>query len=127
MRLLIEVSPGEVMDKLTILAIKEQRLAQPEKLGHVRREAAVLRAAVAPLLDAQPALHPLTDALAGINARLWDIEDALRAMERNGDFGPAFVELARQVYLTNDRRAAVKAQINALLGSDIAEQKSYSA
>lgn len=127
MRLLIEVSPGEVMDKLTILAIKEARLTDAEKLGHVRREAAVLRRAVDPLLEAKPALHPLMEALAGLNERLWDIEDALRAMEKAGDFGPDFVELARQVYLTNDRRAAAKAQINALLGSDIAEQKSYSA
>jgi hypothetical protein len=82
---------------------------------------------VDPLLEAKPALHPLMEALAGLNERLWDIEDALRAMEKAGDFGPDFVELARQVYLTNDRRAAAKAQINALLGSDIAEQKSYSA
>lgn len=127
MRLLIEVSPGEVIDKLTILAIKEQRLTQPEKLGHVRREAAVLRQAVDPLLASQPALRPLMDALAGLNGRLWDIEDELRLMEQRGDFGAAFVELARQVYLTNDRRAGAKAEINALLGSDIAEQKSHSA
>lgn len=127
MRLLIEVSPGEVMDKLTILAIKEQRLSHPEKLGHVRREAAVLRRAVDPLLETHPPLRPLMEALVGLNGRLWDIEDALRAMEQRGDFGPDFVELARQVYQTNDRRAAAKAEINALLGSDIAEQKSYSA
>lgn len=127
MRLLIEVSPGEVIDKLTILAIKEQRLTQPEKLGHVRREAAVLRQAVDPLLASQPALRLLMDALAGLNGRLWDIEDELRLMEQRGDFGAAFVELARQVYLTNDRRAGAKAEINALLGSDIAEQKSHSA
>jgi hypothetical protein len=127
LRLLIEVSPGEVIDKLTILAIKEQRLTQPDKLGHVRREAAVLRRAVDPLLAGEPALRPLMEALVDLNGRLWDIEDELRAMERRGDFGAEFVELARQVYLTNDRRAAAKAEINALLGSDIAEQKSYSA
>lgn len=125
MRIRIDIAPGEALDKLSILAIKEDRLKHPAQLGHVRREAAALRDALAPLLRAVPALPPLMAALRTVNERLWEVEEALRAHERRGDFGPEFVRLAREVYRTNDRRAALKAEINALLGTDIAEQKSY--
>ncbi len=127
MRLRIEVSPGEAIDKLAILSIKESRLTAADKLSHIRREAAILRRAVEPLLEEAPALRAAMAALVCVNETLWDIEDALRAFEKRGEFGPDFLRLAREVYLTNDRRAAVKAEINALLGSDIAEQKSYAA
>jgi hypothetical protein len=127
-RLTVEVSPGEAFDKLSILAIKAARLADPQKLGHVRRETETLAASVAPLIAAhQAALAPLLDGLAEVNLRLWDVEDALRLHERRGDFGEEFIRLARAVYHTNDRRAALKLEINTLLGSDIAEQKSYAA
>ena len=125
MRLRIETSPGEAIDKITILAIKQARLNDAAKLAHVRREAAALRQAVEPLLQSTPELRDLQASLQAINERLWDTEDQLRTLGKRGDFGGDFVRLAREVYLTNDKRAALKREINALLGSDIAEQKSY--
>ncbi|MFN7000700.1 MAG: DUF6165 family protein [Elioraea tepidiphila] len=125
MRLSIEVSPGEAADKLTILRIKQDRIRDPAKLAHIGREAEMLEAALAPLRQRFPAILPLIEELRRVNEALWDVEDALRLHEKRGDFGDEFVRLARSVYVTNDRRAAVKAEINRILGSDIAEQKSY--
>jgi hypothetical protein len=125
MRLSIEVSPGEAADKLTILDIKRERIRDAGKLAHIAREAALLEAALAPLRARHPAILPLIEELRRVNEALWEVEDALRLHEKRGDFGPEFVRLARSVYVTNDRRAALKAEINAILGSDIAEQKSY--
>ncbi len=127
-RVTVAISPGEALDKLAILAIKAARLADPQKLAHVQREAAMLDEAVAPLVAAhRAALAPLLAELGEVNLRLWQVEDALRLHERRADFGPEFIQLARDVYRTNDRRAALKLAINTLLGSDIAEQKSYAA
>jgi len=125
MRLTIEASPGEAADKLTILRIKQDRIRDAAKLAHVGREAEMLDAALAPLRASHPAILPLIADLRRVNEALWDVEDALRLHEARGDFGAEFVRLARSVYETNDRRARIKAEINAILGSDIAEQKSY--
>lgn len=125
MRLTIEASPGEAADKLTILRIKQDRIRDAGKLAHVGREAEMLDAALAPLRASHPAILPLIADLRRVNEALWDVEDALRLHEARGDFGAEFVRLARSVYETNDRRAGIKAEINAILGSDIAEQKSY--
>jgi hypothetical protein len=125
MRLTIEASPGEAADKLTILRIKQDRIRDAGKLAHVGREAEMLDAALAPLRASHPAILPLIADLRRVNEALWDVEDALRLHEARGDFGAEFVRLARSVYETNDRRARIKAEINAILGSDIAEQKSY--
>jgi hypothetical protein len=125
MRLTIEVSPGEAADKLTILDIKRERIRDAGKLAHIAREAALLEAALAPLRARFPAILPLIEELKRVNEALWEVEDSLRLHEKRGDFGAEFVRLARSVYVTNDRRAALKAEINAILGSDIAEQKSY--
>lgn len=127
MRLRIEVSPGEAIDKITILSIKQARLTDAAKLEHVRREAAMLREVVEPLLQAKPALRRVQASLQSVNEKLWDTEDMLRTLEQRREFGADFVRLAREVYLRNDERAGLKAEINALLGSDIAEQKSYAA
>jgi hypothetical protein len=125
MRLTIEVSPGEAADKLTILTIKQDRIRDAEKLAHIGREAALLDAALAPLRARFPAILPLIAELRAVNEALWEVEDSLRLHEKRADFGAEFVRLARSVYETNDRRARIKAEINAILGSDIAEQKSY--
>jgi hypothetical protein len=125
MRLTIEVSPGEAADKLTILTIKQDRIRDAEKLAHIGREAALLDAALAPLRARFPEILPLIEKLRAVNEALWDVEDALRLHEKRSDFGAEFVRLARSVYEMNDRRARLKAEINAILGSDIAEQKSY--
>lgn len=127
MRIPIDVAPGELLDKLTILMIKSDRIIEPDKLANIRRERAVLEAARLAVLPDSPELAELERELRRVNERLWEIEDALRAHEGRGDFGAGFVDLARAVYRNNDERARLKRRINELLGSDIAEEKSYTA
>jgi hypothetical protein len=122
----IPVSAGELIDKITILEVKLERIAE-ERRANVRTELELLRAVQAEALTRSDTLDALTDELRAINAGLWDVEDGKRACERAQDFGPAFVALARRVYRENDRRAAVKRAINDLLGSTIVEEKSYAA
>jgi tetratricopeptide (TPR) repeat protein len=122
--LLVEVAPGELLDKLTILEIKSERIANEDKLKHVRAELAVLRAA-RETLEPSPEVADLVAQLKAVNEALWEIEDAIRRCERDQDFGPRFVELARSVYLTNDRRAALKRAINTFYSSPLAEEKLY--
>jgi len=123
--ILVPVGAGELIDKLTILAIKLERIEDPAKRANVRREHALLGATRAEAVGAVDGLAPLEAALKAVNEALWDIEDAIRACEAAGDFGPRFVELARSVYRENDRRAALKKDINRLTGSAIVEEKSY--
>ncbi len=123
--ILVPTSPGELIDKLTILRLKAERIADAAKLANVRHEQAVLLATADAHLPPSDRLSELWDALYGINARLWVIEDDIRDCERAGDFGPAFIGLARAVYRVNDERAAVKKAINLHLGSLIVEEKSY--
>ncbi|MDA0661386.1 MAG: DUF6165 family protein [Proteobacteria bacterium] len=134
MTLKVAVSWGELIDKITILEIKRDRLRDPGQLAHVETELAALVAARDEALTAAARDDALsvaadiaaeTEALRSINTALWEIEDDIRDHERRGDFGPRFIELARSVYITNDRRAAVKRQINDRLGSEIVEEKSY--
>src|SRR5262245_52845625 len=115
MTLLAPVSWGELIDKITILEIKAARIADPAKHANVARELAALiqvRDENGPLAAD---IAPLTAELRTINERLWEVEDALRACEAAGRFDARFVDLARQVYRHNDRRAALKRRINALL------------
>lgn len=119
------VSAGELIDKITILRLKAERISDPAKAANVRHELGLLEAIAADHLSPSPELTRLTEALSTINAALWDIEDAKRDCERRSDFGDAFVRLARSVYLDNDRRAAIKREINALVGSEVVEEKSY--
>ena len=125
--LFAEISPGELIDKITILEIKLERLVDAAKNANVRTELETLAASRDDAVPASPELDSLTAELKEINGRLWDIEDDIRDCERNKDFGPAFVELARRVYMTNDQRSRVKRQINELLGSRLVEEKSYTA
>ena len=121
----IEVSPGELIDRLTILEIKLDRIHDAQKRRNVETEHAVVRAAYDAHVTASETLGSLVDELREVNLRLWTIEDDIRACERRQDFGPAFVALARSVYLSNDRRAELKRDINAFLGSKLREEKSY--
>jgi Flp pilus assembly protein TadD len=123
----VEVAPGELIDKITILEIKAERLTDPDRLGNVRTDLVALRAARTGAVPPSPRLAKLTADLREVNAALWRIEDDIRVCERRQDFGPRFIELARSVYRTNDRRAALKRQINELLGSGLVEEKSYAA
>ena len=127
MSVTIPVSWGELLDKITILRIKKDRLADPEKRRNVLRELAVLEAAWHARGVADDELAELAEQLHGVNTALWDIEDEIRDCERRRDFGERFIELAQQVYRTNDRRAALKYRVNHVLGSDIIEEKAYHA
>ena len=118
-------APGELIDKLTILRLKSEKITDPAKLANVRHEQAALQATADAALSASAELPALWEQLYQINAALWAIEDDIRACESRTDFGPDFIRLARAVYVTNDSRAAVKKQINLLLGSAIIEEKSY--
>ena len=120
----VPVSWGELLDKITILEIKEERIADPAARSNVRRELGLLRDIATPALD-DPAATRLLATLRRINERLWDIEDDIRGKEAQADFGPDFIALARAVYKTNDQRAALKRELNGLLNSELVEEKSY--
>jgi tetratricopeptide (TPR) repeat protein len=123
--IMVEIAPGELIDKLTILEIKNARINDPDRLRNVQRELAVLSTAWRRSVPGSPALERLVGELRAVNEALWDVEDEIRICERNSDFGPRFVELARSVYHQNDRRAAIKRAINDLLHSRLVEEKSY--
>jgi tetratricopeptide (TPR) repeat protein len=123
----IPVAPGELIDKITILEIKMERIRYSAKLANVRAELAELTAARERCLPNSAELTRLTSALKTVNEALWQVEDDLRECERTCDFGPRFIQLARSVYQHNDRRAALKRQINEQLGSRLIEEKSYAA
>jgi Family of unknown function (DUF6165) len=121
----IEISPGELVDKVSILEIKSERIVDPEKLANVRRELGLYRKIVATQLPVADAMANLIRELKTVNEILWVTEDEIRDCEARQDFGDAFIQLARTVYKTNDRRASIKREINILCGSSIIEEKSY--
>ncbi|HEV2568001.1 DUF6165 family protein [Sphingomonas sp.] len=121
---LVPVSWGELLDKLTILEIKRERIERPSARANVLRELELLSAIGAEALR-RSGVPPLMDELREVNTALWEIEDAIREEEERGIFGPEFIGLARSVYMRNDERAAIKRRINALLGSALVEEKSY--
>lgn len=123
--LMIEVGAGELIDKITILKIKADRITDAAKLRNVKHELDVLSRAREENLNQSNELDRLEDALRRVNEALWAIEDDIRACEAAHDFGPKFIELARSVYIQNDKRAAIKKSINALCNSSIVEEKSY--
>lgn len=125
MALQVPVSWGELLDKITILEIKQARIADPAKQINIGRELEALRQVCRAHGDLTPAVRPLVDELRQINSELWDIEDEIRDCERRQDFGSRFVALARAVYITNDRRSVVKRRLNDQLGSELVEEKSY--
>lgn len=122
-----QISVGEWIDKLTILEIKLVEIADREKLANVQREYETLIAAAPADLLARAEIVELRARLRAVNAELWRIEDEIRVKERARDFGDAFIALARAVYVTNDRRAAIKREINQIVGSGLVEEKSYAA
>ena len=125
MSVVIEVSWGELVDKISILEIKGERLSEAEALANVRHELTLLTAARDGAMAGNVDISAEFSELKAINEKLWDIEDEIRDCERRGDFGSRFVELARKVYRTNDQRSAVKHKINKALGSAVIEEKSY--
>ncbi|GAB4115962.1 MAG: DUF6165 family protein [Wenzhouxiangellaceae bacterium] len=123
-RLMIPVAPGELLDKISILMLKQEHLTDSAQLAYVRHELGLLEQVREQLPDSEE-LNSLFDRLREVNQQLWSIEDGLRAKEAAGKFDQIFIEQARMVYINNDKRAAIKRAINELLGSDIQEQKSY--
>jgi hypothetical protein len=122
---LVPISPGELLDKITILRIKAVRITDPAKLSHVRLELTLLEKTWSDSGHATAAVAGDERALHEVNERLWDIEDRIRDKEAVQTFDRDFIELARAVYKLNDERAAIKKRINLLLGSRIVEEKSY--
>ena len=120
----IEVSDGEIVDKLAIIEIKLENIKDEAKLANIRKEYEVVNEAVKKIIDKN---DPLYIELLNINKELWKIEDDIRDCERNKDFGQRFIALARAVYFTNDKRADVKKRINLRSGSNLIEEKSYQA
>lgn len=123
---LLPVSWGEVFDKLTILQIKAEKLNDSAKLANVERERTEIEKVIGDMARFPAGLSDLIEQLKTINSELWDVEDGKRDCERRQNFDEAFVQLARNVYFGNDKRAAIKRSINDLLGSAIVEEKSYS-
>jgi len=123
--ILVPVSPGELLDKITILRIKAARIVDAAKLTNVKLELALLEATWRDSGCAARGLAQDEHALQQVNERLWDIEDRIRDKEARQTFDREFIELARAVYVSNDERAAIKKRINAQLGSRLVEEKSY--
>lgn len=135
MRITIEVAPGELIDRITILEIKLARITDEDKLTHIRNEFVTLTKSVNQMRkalegnkqhDKVKQLDTLALRLKEANEQIWDIEDKIRQFEFSQDFGEDFIETARSVYFTNDQRAELKKEVSMLFGSDIAEVKSYS-
>jgi len=123
--ILVPTAPGELIDKLTILRLKEERMIDPAKVVNVQIEMAALTKTAASQIPTSVELTALWAELYAINSDLWVIEDDIRDCEKAKDFGENFICLARAVYITNESRADVKNKINLLLGSTLIEEKSY--
>ena len=119
------LSLGELIDKITILEIKSERIGEPGKLANIRRELALLRQLQTDAGLTSARMDAFAADLKRVNEALWVIEDDIRECETAADFGARFVALARSVYQNNDRRAAIKREINLAFGSEIVEEKSY--
>jgi phenylalanyl-tRNA synthetase alpha subunit len=121
----VPISIGELIDKLTILEIKSERIADEQKLINIRKELSLLKEIWNSLAQASKPITELRARLKSVNEILWDIEDQIRVKEARQEFDEKFIELARAVYIHNDHRAALKRRINLALGSEVIEEKSY--
>ena len=124
-KILIEVSVGELLDKLTILEIKQEKIKDAEKLKYINDEYSVLKDELNKSVKTNPKLDELFNSLKKINAKLWVIEDDKRLCEKNSDFGEKFIKLSRDIHFLNDDRAKIKLEINNHTGSKIKEIKEY--
>ena len=123
--ILIPISPGELLDKITILQIKAERIADPTKVSNVKTELEMLSKVWGEAVEIDAEISALTAELKSVNEALWEIEDDIRDEERGKRFGERFIELARAIYVTNDERANAKKKVNLHLNSTIIEEKSY--
>jgi hypothetical protein len=124
-KILAEISAGELVDKITILEIKQVKISNKDKLDDINKELSSLNKTMKKFIPNQDKISKLVNELKDVNLKLWDIEDGKRIAEKNNNFGKEFIELARNVYKFNDKRAKIKLAINNALGSNIKEVKSY--
>ena len=124
-KILAEISAGELIDKITILEIKKEKISNKEKLVEVNKELISLNETLKKSINDESKILSFKNDLKNINLKLWDIEDGKRLAEKNSQFDKKFIELARSVYKFNDERAKIKLAINNALGSNIKEVKSY--
>ena len=124
-KILAEISAGELIDKITILEIKKAKIVDKDKLLEIEKELFSLNETMKNFIPDNSKISKFKDSLKEINLKLWDIENGKRSAEKNNEFGEKFIELARKVYKSNDKRAEIKLAINNTLGSNIKEVKSY--
>ena len=124
-KILAEISAGELIDKITILEIKKEKISNKEKLIEVDKELASLNKTLKKSINDESKILSFKNDLKNINLKLWDIEDGKRSAEKNNQFDEKFIRLARNVYKFNDERARIKLEINNVLESNIKEVKSY--
>ena len=124
-KIIIEVSIGELLDKISILEIKQEKIKDPEKLKFINNEHSILKSQLERNVTSNKKLDSLYQSLKEINAKLWVIEDDKRDCEKNKDFGDKFIKLSRDVHFLNDDRAKIKLEINNHTGSSIKEIKEY--
>ena len=124
-KILSEISPGELLDKISILEIKLEKITDKNNLDEVKKEYNILKIAQSSSIELTDKIKYLFNAIKEVNLVLWIIEDEIRVCEKNNDFGKNFIKLARGVYLNNDKRAKIKSEINKILGSNIIEIKQY--
>ena len=123
--ILAEISAGELIDKITILEIKKEKIKNDEKLKDIKKELSSLNNTLIKSIPESFKIRSLIDKLKNINLKLWDIENGKRLSEKNNDFGDNFIALARNVYKENDERSKIKLEINNILRSNIKEVKSH--
>ena len=124
-KIIVEVSVGELLDKISILEIKQEKVKDPEKLKFISDEHSVLKEQLDKNIKSDDKLEKLFQSLKDINSKLWIIEDNKRMCEKNSDFGEKFIKLSRDIHFLNDDRAKIKLEINNLTGSKIKEIKEY--
>ena len=124
-KILVEISAGELLDKISILEIKLDKISDKNSLEQLRKEYKILKENQNSTIKLENQIKDLFKSLKNVNLKLWDVEDRLRVCEKNKDFGKEFIELARKVYLNNDKRSKIKSNINKTLGSNIIEIKQY--
>ena len=120
-----EISAGELLDKISILEIKLQKITNKNNLEEVKKEYEILKDTQRSAVEFSDKIKNLFNSIKEVNLKLWNIEDEIRICEKNNDFGNKFIELARKVYLNNDKRSKIKSEINKTLGSNIKEIKQY--
>ena len=124
-KILIEVSSGELLDKISILEIKLEKISDKNSLEQLRKEYKILKENQNSTIKLEGEIKDLFKSLKDVNLKLWNIEDRLRICEKNKNFGKEFIELARKVYFNNDKRSKIKSDINKTLDSNIVEIKQY--